>query len=394
LERGPFKLLWRHLPFFLKLILRAIFRNPFRSLVTLGSSFIATTIMVESLATGSAIRVLIDREFRTAQKQDVTVLLREARDAVSVTREIQRLPGVEKVEVHLNSPALIRSLSADGKAYEREVLLFGLGENPELENPLRLNPKVAEAFDQTTQGVILATKLAQVLQVEVGDPIEVELRSGTRRTVQSTVAALVDTSLGLGAYLPARQLSRMLDETQVTNKVLMQVDERFRNELVTELQRRPEVLNVTWRSDSLEQMEATLQQNLGTMLGVIVVFSGCLAFGAVLNTALVALSEREREVGTLRVLGYTPLAVTAIFSGESLILNTLGVVFGWGGGIALTYFVTRAYDTEIFRFPFVVEWGNILLATAVMGVFLMASQVVLGLIVRGLNWLDVLKIRE
>src|SRR5690606_27532751 len=102
-------------------------------------------------------------------------------------------------------------------------------------------------------------------------------------------------------------------------------------------------LNVTWRSDSLRQMEQTLQQNLGTMLSVIIVFSGGLAFGAVLNTALVALSEREREVGTLRVLGYTPLAVTSIFSGESLLLNSIGVSVGWAGGTALTYFVTRAY---------------------------------------------------
>ena len=107
--------------------------------------------------------------------------------------------------------------------------------------------------------------------------------------------------------------------------------------MVREFQRRPSVLNVTWRADSLLQMEKTLQQNLGTILKVIVLFSGGLAFGAVLNTALVALSEREREVGTLRVLGYTPFAVTSIFSGESLLLNSLGVFVGWFGGAGLTY---------------------------------------------------------
>ena len=233
-----------------------------------------------------------------------------------------------------------------------------------------------------------------MLGVSKGSKLEIELRSGNRRTVELPVAGLVDTSLGLGAYLPARQLSRLLGESNVTNKVLLTVDLSRRDALVRELRRRPEVLNVTWRSDSLAQMEQTLQQNLGTMLGVIVVFSGGLAFGAVLNTALVALSEREREVGTLRVLGYTPLAVTSIFSGESLFLNSLGVMFGWAGGTVLTYFVTRAYDTEIFRFPFAMEFRNFLDATFVMLFFLMASQVALGVFVRRLNWLDVLKIRE
>jgi putative ABC transport system permease protein len=141
-------------------------------------------------------------------------------------------------------------------------------------------------------------------------------------------------------------------------------------------------------------MEQTLQQNIGTMLSVIVVFSGCLAFGAVLNTALVALSEREREVGTLRVLGYTPLAVTSIFSGESLLLNSLGVLAGWAGGAGLTYLVTRAYDTEIFRFPFVMEVENFAVASIVMLFFLFLSQAALGMFVKRLNWLDVLKIRE
>ncbi|MCA9779604.1 MAG: FtsX-like permease family protein, partial [Candidatus Eremiobacteraeota bacterium] len=106
------------------------------------------------------------------------------------------------------------------------------------------------------------------------------------------------------------------------------------------------------------------------------------------------LSEREREVGTLRVLGYTPLAVTSIFSGESLFLNSLGVSVGWAGGAGLTYLVSRAYDTEIFRFPFVMEVQNFAFATLVMMVFLTLSQVALGMFVKQLNWLDVLKIRE
>jgi putative ABC transport system permease protein len=394
LERGPATHVWKFLPFSVKLILRAIFRNPFRSMVTFGSSFIATTIMVESLATGSAITVLIEREFRTAQKQDVTVLLREPRNAVSVSREFGSLPGVQKVECHLNSPALLRGIKTQGRSLEREVLIQGLAPHPELENPLRLSPAVLEGFEESGRGLYLARKLAEVLEVDVGDRLEVELRSGTRQKIESQIVGLVDTSLGLGVYMRSEALSRILGEAAVTNKVLLTADLDHRQELVWELQRRPEVLNVTWRADSLRQMEETLQQNLGTMLGVIVVFSGCLAFGAVLNTAMVALSEREREVGTLRVLGYSPVAVTAIFSGESLLLNSLGVMVGWAGGAGLTYLVTRAYDTEIFRFPFVIEGSNIAIATLVMLCFLAASQVTLGFIVRGLNWLDVLKIRE
>ena len=393
LERGPFRYLWNSFPFSFKLMLRAIFRNPFRSLVTLGSSFVATTIMVESLAMGGAIGVFIDREFRVAQQQDVSVNLRLPRALVSTVREFEVLPGVIKVEPQLLAPALIKTTS-DGVGQERQVAIQGLPAQPDLQNPLRYTPALQSGLPKDQPGIFLARKLAEVLGTSVGDELEVELRSGTRRTVRLRVLGLVDTTLGLGAYMEINQLSKLTGELAVADKILLKVDADQRQALVAELQRRPLVLNVTWRADSLKQMNKTMQENMGVMLSVIIIFSGFLAFGAVLNTALVALSEREREVGTLRVLGYSPLAVTAIFSGESLFLNTLGVIFGWAGGAGLTYAVSRAYDTEVFRFPYVMSVQTIISATLAMSVFLLASQIVLGFIVKRLPWLDVLKIRE
>lgn len=393
LERGPLRPLWNRLPFSLKLILRAIFRNPFRSAVTFGSSLVATTIMVESLAMGGSIEVLIDREFRQAQRQDLTVLLREPQDQISMRRELESLPGVEYVEGQLTVPATMMSHSESG-VIERQVLLQGLPENPQLDNPLRLTPGSTEKLTRDQEGLFLSRKLAQLLAVGVGDSVTVELRRGTRQTVALRVVGLVDTMLGLGSYMSAPQLSRLIGELEVADKMMLKALPQERSRLVHELSRRPEVLSVTWRSDSLAQMEQTLRQNLGVMLTVIIVFCGFLAFGAVLNTAMVALAEREREVGTLRVLGYTPFSVTAIFSGESLLLNSLGIVFGWAGGAGLTYAITRAYDTEIFRMPFVFNADIVVTASLVMLVFLLASQAVLGLIVRRLPWLEVLKIRE
>ena len=394
LEKGPLRPLWSLLGFSVKLVLRAIFRNPFRSAVTFGSSFVATTIMVESLAMGGAISVLIDHEFRWAQKQDVTVLLREPQARTDVVREFLTIDGVELVETQLAVPANATALHNTKGRKERQIILQGLPDHPLLEDPLRLTPGLRQTLDPERRGLLLSRKLAQLLGVGIGDTVQLELRRGTRRTVNLAVGGLVDTSLGLGSYLESGQLSRLIGELDVADKVLLTVKPGSRSRFVAEMSRRPEVLSVTWRADSLAQMEKTLQQNLGVMLTVIIVFCGFLAFGAVLNTALVALAEREREVGTLRVLGYSPIAVTAIFSGESLLLNSLGVICGWGGGAALTYFVTRAYDTEIFRLPFVFTSEIVTTASLAMLVFLTASQAVLAVIVRQLPWLDVLKIRE
>ena len=133
---------------------------------------------------------------------------------------------------------------------------------------------------------------------------------------------------------------------------------------------------------------------MGTMLSITILFAGLMAFGSVLNTALVSLSEREREVGTLRVLGYTPFQVSTIFALESFLVNGFGVVCGWQAGAWLVRYVTGAYDTEIFRFPVVFEPMAFVVATAVMAFFVSLAQFFVYRILKSIPWLDVLKIRE
>jgi len=141
-------------------------------------------------------------------------------------------------------------------------------------------------------------------------------------------------------------------------------------------------------------IDETLGRTMTTSLGMMILFAGCIAFGSVLNAAMVSLSEREREVGTLRVLGYTPLQTTAIFSGESYLLNTVGVLLGIVGGIGLAYLMSRAYDTELYRFPTVIHASRLLVTALIMFGFVTLAQLVVYRMIRTLPWLDVLKIKE
>jgi putative ABC transport system permease protein len=164
--------------------------------------------------------------------------------------------------------------------------------------------------------------------------------------------------------------------------------------LLEELRRRPGVLGVEQRSRSLAQIEKLLNQSIGTSLGILVLFCGGMAFGSVLNTALVSLGEREREVGTLRVLGYTNQEVWLIFTGESYLVNGLGVLTGLPGGVAFAKLISHVYNTELFRLPVIVDVGTLLVAAALMCFFITLAQLVVYRLVVRLRWLDVFKVRE
>ena len=105
-----------------------------------------------------------------------------------------------------------------------------------------------------------------------------------------------------------------------------------------------------------------------------------------LNAALVSLSERRREVATLRVLGYTPAEITWVFAGEGLILGTLGIGLGLVGGVALAYGVASAYSTELYRFPTIVLPQRLLQSAALIGAFLAAAQGIVYQRIRRLDW--------
>ena len=113
-----------------------------------------------------------------------------------------------------------------------------------------------------------------------------------------------------------------------------------------------------------------------------------------LNAALVSLSERRREVGTLRVIGYTPLDTTRIFSGESFLLNGVGIILGLGCGVALLFMMAMAYSTELYRWPVIVTVPTVINSVLIMTGFIVMAQLIIYRLVRKMNWLDVLKVKE
>jgi len=115
-----------------------------------------------------------------------------------------------------------------------------------------------------------------------------------------------------------------------------------------------------------------------------VLFAGLIAFGSVLNAALVSRS----------VLGYTPGQVCQIFSGESYLLNVVGIVLGLFGGIGFAHVLSLAYNTELYRFPVVIYPSRLLLSAVIMFAFITLAQLIVYRLIKSLEWLEVLKIRE
>ena len=383
-ERIPF--LWRSLPFRWKMILRAVFRNPFRSTVSILASLVATALIFSTFSNYDSLIYLLNYEFKKISHQDITVSLRDPKGERSAY-EIGDLPTVSETEPQLQVPCDLTN-----GPYQKRAAVTGIAPGNHLHTPLDAAGRPIVVPDA---GIILTKKLAEILRVRAGDCLRLRSLIGRREEVETPVVGVVDTFLGLSAYAEIGYLSRLLGEEWSANVVLgTMFPGADKAELLSTVKKRPAVIGMAERSRSLEQMDETFGKTMGTMISIMILFAGLIAFGSVLNTALVSLSEREREVSTLRVLGYTSPQILQVFSGESLLLNGVGVVLGCAAGVGLAKLLSLAYNTELYRFPTVIYPSRFLIAAALMVLFVTLAQLILYRMIQKLEWLDVLKIKE
>lgn len=384
LER--FTVLWSRLSFRRRLVMRAIFRNPFRSTVGFLTAMISMALMVATFALADGINYLVEFQFNMISHEDLRVALREPVGDPGA-REISDLPTITTVEPQL---AIVCDVSA-GHRRER-IGVVGIPVENRLFTPLDLSGR---PIIIPHGGLVLTDKAANLLDVGVGDSLSLRPLIGRRERVEVPVLGIVRSYLGVSAYAEIGYLSGLIGEDRVANAILATSDSNGAwAPLYAEIKDRKDIVGMANRERSIRQMRETFIRNLKVSITVLILFAGLIAFGSVLNTALVSLSEREREVGTFRVLGYSPREVAAILRGEQIILFTLGTLAGVLAGIALTHALAVAYDTDFLRLPVVIYPSRILIAAALMGGFISLAQVLVYGYIRNLPWLDVMKTKE
>ncbi len=243
-------------------------------------------------------------------------------------------------------------------------------------------------------GLVLSARLAAVLGVSVGDRVAVEVLEGPRPTREIQVTGIVDDVLGLSAYANIDALHDLMREGDVMSGAVMSIDGSRARQLSSVLKRLPLVAGAEFKSAVIRNFRETIAANMNISILFNVVFAGIIAFGVVYNGARVSLSERSRELASLRVLGFTRAEISMILLGEMSLVTLAALPVGGLLGYGIAASITRALDSEVYRFPLVVS------RAAVAWAFLtvIAATVVSALIVRRrLDTLDlvaVLKIRE
>ena len=274
---------------------------------------------------------------------------------------------------------------------ERRSSLLGLPRDGRLR---RIVDADFEIHRPPAEGVLVSGLLAKRLDVRAGDTLRVEVTEGRRRVRDLVVAGRVDELMGGEVYLEAATLYRILGESGTVSGAWLDVDPRARDALYAELKGLPGVASVVIKENLVEAFEETIQESFLIALTATLTLGAALVMAIVYNQARVALSERGRELASLRVLGFSRREVAGMLLGEQALLVAiaipLGLLLGWG----LVWLVMLRFESDLFRLPVVAHASTYLQAT---GVVLGAAAVSAWLVRHRLDRIDlisVLKTRE
>ena len=368
-----------------RMILRNVGRHPVRAATSVLGIAAAVAMLVLGTFFLDSIDVLMDLQFNVTQRQDATVSFVEPASGRALY-EVSRLPGVLYTEPMRSVPVRLRAAQQS-----RIVAITGLVARPELN---RVVDAKAGAVDLPPGGLVLSLKLAEVLDAWVGETVIVEVLDGRRGVHQVPVSGIVEEYMGTAAYMEIDALRRMVREGETLSGAFLKVDEAFTEALYARLKATPAVAGVNLKGTAIESFERTLAETFYVMIFFNLMFSGIIAGGVVYNAARVSLSERSRELASLRVLGFTRGEISMILLGELAVVTAAAIPIGLVLGYLFAGLLVAAFNTELYRFPLVVSTRTFAFAAT----SVLVAAVLSGLAVRRrLDHLDlvaVLKTRE
>jgi putative ABC transport system permease protein len=368
-----------------RMILRNLERQPVRTLLSIVGTAFAVAILVVGLAFIDVMDVLIGHQFSVAMRQDATVTFVEPRPARTLFA-MARLPGVMDVEPMRTVPVRLRAAHRS-----RTLAISGLPARQRLNRVVdrRGDPKALPP-----DGLLLSNRLAAILGVAPGQSVQVEVLEGARPRRDISVAGLVDDSMGLQAYMDINAVHRLMREAPVVSAVGVTLDPAAVEPFYASVKTTPMVAVVSLRHVILKNFRDTIAQNMNLQIFLNVMFAGVIAFGVVYNSARVSLSERERELASLRVLGFTRAEISLILLGEIALVTIAALPVGAVIGFALGDLIMTVFNNEVYRLSFTVSAATVAWSFLIVIVAAIGSGLVVRRRLDRLDLVGVLKTRE
>ncbi|MFO8068561.1 MAG: FtsX-like permease family protein, partial [Alkalibacterium sp.] len=390
LEYMPF--LWKRLSFTQKVASRNIFRYKRRMLMTLFGVAGGTALLLTGYGLSDSIAGIADVQFGEINLYQAVVA--ENNEATAADREslVATLENVEGFDKELLS--FQENIKANNNGETRDFTLLVPSDAELFEEfiVLRDLENQSNTYELPDDGVVITDKLAELLDVTVGDTLEMEWDDS--ETVEVEINAVSEQYVQHYIYMSPAYYDQVIDEELEYNTRLLKYDEQISNdELGEQLTEEEAVLGVTFVTAIKDAFQDSMD-SLDVVTVVLIISAASLAFVVLYNLTNINVSERIRELSTIKVLGFFDKEVTMYVYRENFVLTIMGIFVGFVLGIFMHRFVLQTAELDIMRFISQITWTSYLYSFLLMFFFSSLVMVVMHFKLKHINMVEALKIPD
>ncbi len=364
---------------------RHMWRWPYRTGFTIFGTSMAVALLITALFSFGSVNFMIDTVFFRTERQDATISFSSPL-APRAVHDVKSLPGVLSVE-----PYRAMAVSMNNGSLNEKIVIIGRTPQTSLNQLLDLD---LAPVSLPAEGLVLSERLANKLRVRSGDVVLLDLLEEGAITVKVPVVQVVRSYVGLTAYMNLDYMDGLSRIGPRMSGAHVKLDTARLPQLYDAIKSAPLAASLSLRSQSVKLFRDTIEQNITIMTTVYTVLAIIIAFGVVYNSARIQLSERARELASLRVLGFTQREVASVLIIELGVAVLLAQPIGWLLGSGFSWAVVQGFQSDLFRVPFVIERSSLGLSSLVV---LVAAVISAGIVINRVYQLDlirVLKTRE
>ena len=359
LERVPF--IWNRFSFISKVTVRNIFRYKKRFLMTVLGIAGCTALILTGFGIKDSIEMILTGQYGTLFKYDMSLVIQsdmtdkqiyELRKNLSDIDEINKYEffSYENGDIKVNNTTKEITIVVPENLKNMDKFIHL--QDRKTQNPIKLNNK----------GIVLTEKIARDLGVKAGD--EIELINSDDKKAKIKVSHITENYISHYAYISPENYIKLFEKDLDFNRligILNNPSVKIEDKLSKKLFDIETIDGITFNTASKETFHNTIK-NLNYVVLIMIISAGALAFVVLYNLTNVNISERIREIATIKVLGFYDKEVSAYIYRENIILTIIGTVVGLGLGTILHKFIMVTVEIQSMMFGRVIDISSYFIA--------------------------------
>ncbi len=388
LERLPF--IWSRLNFFSKVTVRNLFRYKKRLFMTLLGVAGCTALMLAGFGLRDAISSIVPKQYGEVFKFNAMIILDENTKAREQTEVLDILRQDTNVQDTLN--VRIKNYEAGYNGDWQKVNLIVPGDRDKLKEFISVHKrKGKKPIELSGNGVVIGEKLAKTLDLHMGD--KMTIKDGDFKSIEVTIDGINENYALHYVYMTSELYREKFGEEPVLNGVLVtmkEVSQESEDKISKKLVNKKAVLQMNFNRTN-QQNFSDMVGNLNSIVFVMIISAGALAFVVLYNLTNINITERVREIASIKVLGFYDLEVSEYVFRENIILTLINVCIGLLGGIVLNRFVLETSEIDVVMFGREIYWYSFVMSALLTVAFAVLVNVVMHFRLKKISMIESLK---